>query len=237
MKRKLHIFCDFDGTITKGDTTDFLLEELADPAWRDVEKEWEAGKIGSKECMQKQVPLIRGGTEAVIAALKSVKVEQSFAPFANWCRQKQIPLTIVSDGIDFVIRHILSREEILVNGIIANHLSENEFGYLSLSSPKQPGYGASCSSGVCKCQVLSAEVSNPVKVVIGDGRSDFCWAPEADILFAKSKLYSYCQTNNIACRSFANFSDIRMALEEILVPQTAQEIAPQFVQEFPAWAS
>ena len=30
----MHVICDFDGTISRGDTTDLVLEHLADPAWR-----------------------------------------------------------------------------------------------------------------------------------------------------------------------------------------------------------
>jgi len=33
----MRIICDFDGTITPQDTTDRVLEALADPAWRELE--------------------------------------------------------------------------------------------------------------------------------------------------------------------------------------------------------
>jgi hypothetical protein len=29
------------------------------PSWRDVEEEWQAGEIGSRECMTRQVSLLR----------------------------------------------------------------------------------------------------------------------------------------------------------------------------------
>ena len=43
----LSISCDFDGTITRSDTVDAILEQFALPQWTDVEAEWAAGKIGS----------------------------------------------------------------------------------------------------------------------------------------------------------------------------------------------
>jgi len=46
---QLSISCDFDGTITCADTVDAILEHFAMPAWLDVEAEWKAGKIGSRE--------------------------------------------------------------------------------------------------------------------------------------------------------------------------------------------
>ncbi|MEZ4537363.1 MAG: hypothetical protein R3D26_20540 [Cyanobacteriota/Melainabacteria group bacterium] len=47
--KKLEIFCDFDGTITVGDTVDLLLEKLALPEWEALEL-WQKGEISSGEC-------------------------------------------------------------------------------------------------------------------------------------------------------------------------------------------
>ena len=35
----MQIFCDFDGTITRQDTTDYILNRLANPAWEEIEAE------------------------------------------------------------------------------------------------------------------------------------------------------------------------------------------------------
>ena len=40
---KYIFFCDFDGTVTKEDVIDRILEEFADPMWKDIERvlgEW-----------------------------------------------------------------------------------------------------------------------------------------------------------------------------------------------------
>ena len=55
---RLHFAIDFDGTIALEDTTDVLLDRRADPAWLDVETEWLAGRIGSRECLAQQAALI-----------------------------------------------------------------------------------------------------------------------------------------------------------------------------------
>ena len=74
MSSLMEVYCDFDGTITKGDTIDVLLEELAHPSWRDVEERWVRGEIGSRECMAQQVPLIQGGWSAVEKILDHVRI-------------------------------------------------------------------------------------------------------------------------------------------------------------------
>ena len=57
----MRIICDFDGTITPQDTTDRVLEALADPAWRELEAQWVAAEITASECMRRQIALIGGG--------------------------------------------------------------------------------------------------------------------------------------------------------------------------------
>lgn len=213
MTARVEVYCDFDGTITQGDTIDVLLEALGDPRWREIEARWERGEIGSRECMALQVPLLRGGWKAIEKVLSGVKVDPTFAEFATWCRQSGVPLRIVSDGIDRVIHHLLAREGVRVDYVWANHLNESADGQLSLSFPYAPTV-AGCSSGLCKCKILDAGTRKTVKVVIGDGRSDFCWSTECDILFAKAKLLQHCKKNNISCVPFDNFKAVRVALEK-----------------------
>ena len=63
MPSRVRIFVDFDGTISLEDTTDVVLERFADPSWQKVEAEWLAGHIGSRECMKRQVELMRATPE------------------------------------------------------------------------------------------------------------------------------------------------------------------------------
>lgn len=230
MSTKIEVFCDFDGTITAGDTIDILLEQLALPSWHDVEARWEAGEIGSRECMALQVPLIQGGWNAIHNVLETVvKVDPTFAPFAGWCKQNSIPLRVVSDGIDKVIKHILNREKIVVDTVWANHLVEGENNALSLEFPFAAPI-SECGSGLCKCKIVNNS-NRPLRVVIGDGRSDFCWSAQADLVFAKSKLRKHCKDNGIHHVPFENFADISACLEGYLKEEIELRptLAPKFV--------
>lgn len=230
MSSIVDVYCDFDGTITVGDTIDILLERLADPSWEEIEARWVRGEIGSRECMALQVPLLRGGWQAVLKELDSVKVDPSFARFARWCRQNGVPLRIVSDGMDKVIHYILKREGIQVDGVFANHLVEDADGTLRLVFPHAP-QRVNCGAGVCKCQILEAGRNRSMKAVIGDGRSDFCWSEEADLLFAKSKLLEHCKSIGKPCVAYTDFDVISRVLTEVLeqVPVSAAQLQPFFV--------
>src|SRR5207248_206551 len=82
-----------DGTVARPDTVDELLEALAEPAWRAIEKQWQRGEIDSRECMARQIPLLRGGWNAIAQFLdERVVVHASFAPFARWCARRGLAL-------------------------------------------------------------------------------------------------------------------------------------------------
>ena len=133
-------------------------------------------------------------------------------------------MRIVSDGMDGVIYYLLNREKITVDSVVANRLIELPNGQLKLEFP----YGSTrnhCTSGVCKTEVLDSRhffgwhgFSHASKVVIGDGKSDFCWAPAADVLFAKHKLLKYCVANGISCHAYDNFRNVQAVLEAQVMP-------------------
>jgi 2,3-diketo-5-methylthio-1-phosphopentane phosphatase len=222
MSTFVEVYCDFDGTITRGDTIDVLLERLADPQWQSIEERWVKGEIGSRECMRLQVPLIKGGWEAIQTVLDDVKIDPTFRNFAGWCRKNGVSLKVVSDGIDKVIHHILKREKIHVDNVWANHLHEHEDGRLELTFPHAPQI-AGCSSGLCKCKILSSGSNRYVKAVVGDGRSDFCWVADADLVFAKNSLLKHCRETGIKVTAYEDFTVVRSVLQDVITSVPAGE--------------
>lgn len=208
----LEILCDFDGTIAPIDTVDYLLERLADPGWRLLEEQWIRGEIDSSACMTAQVALIRGGWRAIRRALEEVRLDPSFAAFAAWCRAARIPLRVVSEGIEQVIIHLLRREGVLVDEVWAPRLAERSNGAPELRLPARGS--ALCGAALCKCAFVTTAASAPFRVLIGDGRSDFCISRRADLVFACSKLAIHCEQNDISFVPFLGFDTVRRLLEQ-----------------------
>jgi 2-hydroxy-3-keto-5-methylthiopentenyl-1-phosphate phosphatase len=207
----LEILCDFDGTISPVDTVDFLLERLADPSWRLLEAQWIRGEIGSRECMAAQIALVRGGWPAIRRALGEVRLDPGFAGFASWCRASRIPLRVVSEGIAQVITFLFRREGILIADVRAARLVQRPGGGLAMRFPSAGD--ALCGAGICKCAFFGTFEPHPLRVLIGDGRSDFCSSRRADLVFACSKLAIHCAQNDIPFRPFTGFDDVRRFLE------------------------
>ena len=215
----MRIYCDFDGTISTLDTTDHVLSRLADPAWAEIEADWLAGRINAARCMREQVALIGGDDAQLDAVLDTVEVDEGFVAFVGWCRSQAIPVTVVSDGVDYFIRRILGRHGLDDLPIISNRLA----GVPGGRRLQQPWMRTGCAagSGVCKCEIVAppggAAGDGPV-VFVGDGRSDFCVSARADILFAKDGLATYARGRGQPFHPYQTFNDVMATLSALRAP-------------------
>jgi 2-hydroxy-3-keto-5-methylthiopentenyl-1-phosphate phosphatase len=103
------VFLDFDGTITRRDATDAILEAFADPGWLDIEAAWVAGRIGSRECLAAQIGLVAASRQQVDHLLDGIEVDPGLARLFEVCTTKGLPVHIISDGFDYCIQRILGR--------------------------------------------------------------------------------------------------------------------------------
>src|SRR5438128_48801 len=103
------LFLDFDGTITRRDAVDAILETYADAAWLTFESEWREGRIGSRDCLRAQMALVRASRKQLDALLDEIEIDQGFVALLEMCARHDIPAHIISDGFDYCIRRILGR--------------------------------------------------------------------------------------------------------------------------------
>lgn len=187
----LSVFCDFDGTIALEDVTDRLLESFALPSWREVEAHWLAGRIGSRECMARQVDLIRAVPAQLDRLIDCVTIDPDFAAFVRHVRGLGGTLVVVSDGLDYAIHRILARHGLDHLPVYANHLEFLGANRWRLAFPHALSACAK-ASGTCKCAVIHAAPARRSRILVGDGTSDFCAAGAVDMVLAKGKLARYC---------------------------------------------
>jgi 2-hydroxy-3-keto-5-methylthiopentenyl-1-phosphate phosphatase len=213
--RSWTILCDFDGTVTLEDVVDGLLERFGQPGWQSLEDDWRAGRIGSRDCMQRQVALLDASVEELNDYIDHVPVDPDFPAFVAAARSAGHQLSIVSDGLDYAIRRILKRHRLADLPVAANSLSP-------AAAPRRwqltsPYAAADCMSGNCKCARLQSARAHPDQPVllIADGRSDFCVSAEADFVFAKSQLITHCRALGTAHEPIADFRAARALLARL----------------------
>ena len=206
----MRIICDFDGTITLSDTTDAVLEALAPDAWRELEDDWVAGRISAAACMRGQIALVGGSKAALDRVLDRVELDPGFSAFVTWCDRQGLPVSIVSDGVDYFIQRILARHNLAHLPVIANQLA----GVAGAWALNQPWSRAGCAggSGVCKCEAIRSDAPSVRTVYVGDGRSDFCVSGRVDVLFAKGALADYAEARSQPFTPFDTFGDVTRAL-------------------------
>jgi 2,3-diketo-5-methylthio-1-phosphopentane phosphatase len=199
------ILCDFDGTISVEDITDSLLERFGRPGWQDIEQAWRRGEIGSHDCMAQQVGLLEATRADIDAHLDTLSIDRAFVHFAAAAREAGVPLTIVSDGLDYAIRRILGHYGLRDLPVIANRLQAVGDKGWRLDFPHGK---TGCRSGNCKCSCAGrARVERKRVLLIGDGASDFCVAGEVDLVFAKHRLIEHCRAAAIPYVPITSFAD------------------------------
>jgi 2-hydroxy-3-keto-5-methylthiopentenyl-1-phosphate phosphatase len=218
------MFVDFDGTITRGDTTDVILERFADAQWRKVEADWVAGRIGSRDCLARQIDLVRASPEALDDLVGAVEFDPGFPIFVNLCRQHGVPVTVVSDGLDRVANAILARAGVDVP-LIANRLEWLGRDRWRLAFPHARSDCRS-AAGNCKCTTLGA-APETTAVLIGDGRSDICAAESADLVLAKGTLAEHCRGVGLAFIPFTDFAGATSLLADWIGAQKRREHLPR----------
>jgi 2-hydroxy-3-keto-5-methylthiopentenyl-1-phosphate phosphatase len=193
---KCRVLVDFDGTIALTDTTDLLLERFAQPQWHSIEDDWKAGRIGSRECMVRQIDLVRATPAQIDAFVDSIEIDPGFARFVDFVQDLGYPVAVVSDGLDRTIGSVLDRYGIDIE-YFANRLEWRGGDRWRLSFPHARS-DCSALSGNCKCSFAEG-VPRQLKVLVGDGRSDFCLAGRADLVLAAHRVRRFQSSHDAVC--------------------------------------
>jgi 2,3-diketo-5-methylthio-1-phosphopentane phosphatase len=199
-------FCDFDGTITKRDTLDFLLEEHADERWLIYEEEWKQGIIGSRTCLEKQIECIdKFSMKNFEDFIEKIEIDESFITFYHEVLERKLPFYIISDGFNLIIERVFKKYHLPKPIIFSNQLTIQEDKLVPSFPRSNPGL-CLVQSGMCKCSVIENEKKEII--YIGDGKSDLCASRLAKTLFAKGNLQKLCNDVNRAFLPFTNFAEI-----------------------------
>jgi 2-hydroxy-3-keto-5-methylthiopentenyl-1-phosphate phosphatase len=218
------VLCDFDGTIATEDVTDSILTRFAAPEWQAIEAEWRSGRIGSRDCMARQVALIRATPAELDEHLATVEIDPHFADFVGLCRAHGMPVTVVSDGLDYAINALLAREGLADVPVIANRLESTGPDSYRLDFPNSNSDCRS-ASGNCKCLIAALGEAPSQTLLIGDGVSDMCAAGVVDLVFAKHTLLDHCRKAGLAHVPCLNFADAE-SLMTALIDDSAVGVEP-----------
>jgi 2-hydroxy-3-keto-5-methylthiopentenyl-1-phosphate phosphatase len=204
---KRAVLTDFDGTVTRTDVAEDILEEFAPPRWWDIEEEHRARKIGTREAMVRQFALVRAKEADILRFVdEHVELDETFPGFVEYCRYRDIRLEIVSEGLDFYLRALLRKWR--VDLPVRTNRAVFEGGRIRISYPYADPTCTLC--GTCKLLRLFELRTQGYRIAyVGDGHSDLCPAIEADVVFAKKELADLCREEAIDFIPFDTFADVQ----------------------------
>jgi len=203
------VFCDFDGTFAAKDIGNRLFTHFSGGKNKELIERWKKGEISSRECLLGEAEMARLSVEDFHGFLDRCELRDGAEEFYQKITGAGIPFYIVSDGIDIYIEHILGRRGL--NGIdyfcnrgrIAGNRMFLEFPYDNDGCQR---------CGTCKgarmARILEGLDTKPRVIFIGDGLSDICALPHADLIFARGDLLEYCRSHGYEAVEYRDFFDI-----------------------------
>ncbi|MCH5583988.1 2-hydroxy-3-keto-5-methylthiopentenyl-1-phosphate phosphatase [Shimazuella sp. AN120528] len=216
MSKKPIIFCDFDGTITQSDNIVSIMKHFAPPEWETLKDKVLSQSLSVKEGVGKMFSLLPSTLkEEIIRYVKEIGIIRAgFAEFIAHTKEQDIPLYIVSGGIDFFVYPILDpyidRDHIYCNA--------SDFSKETIDIIWPHACDAHCSNdcGCCKPSILRQFDSTKYeKIVIGDSITDLQAAKLADRVYARDFLIQKCEELQIPYTPFEQFTDIIQDLKGV----------------------
>lgn len=210
--KKIKFYLDFDGTITQTDVVDMVLERFADPSWKDIEEEWAEEKIGSRECLSRQIALVRATPQDIKDLCGEVRLSGGFVSFLQTTQKLDIPVKIVSDGFELIIRTILEKQLGADAGLLhkvpvySNRIEWDGGKPKAVFLSEDP-----CRHGCANCKpevIKNTAWFDDTIIFVGDGHSDRHASEICNLTFAKDNLLEFCRQNYIDHEPFTDFGDI-----------------------------
>jgi 2-hydroxy-3-keto-5-methylthiopentenyl-1-phosphate phosphatase len=211
----IRVFCDFDGTVCQQDVGEQFFRSFAGVKVDASVRQLLNGEITMQAWLTELCNSISSiKHDDFFTYVDQFSVDTHFSGFVRFCADRDVSVTILSDGIDAYVKRILSNAGLSQIPLYANHAEFSE-EKLQVSFPFSDAECDLC--GNCKRNhMLNTSADEDVIIYVGDGYSDRCPIRYADVVFAKRQLIKYCQQQNITFFEFNHFGDVQEKMEEIL---------------------
>ena len=211
---KFIFFTDFDGTITVQDSNDFLTDNLGYGAAERKKGNGDVlfGRRHFRDLFHEMLASISTPFDQCIATLlENIKLDPGFRAFFDWARANNVPVVVLSGGMEPIIRallaHYLGEAEAATLQIVSNNvaalpgksINDVDGWEIVFHDERYVCHDAMAREGLTRCSGFGHDKSleirpyanlpadqRPVLFYAGDGVSDLSAAKETDLLFAKA---------------------------------------------------
>jgi 2-hydroxy-3-keto-5-methylthiopentenyl-1-phosphate phosphatase len=226
------ILVDYDGTVSRHDVGDLLLERhVADTALvATMDRAYDDGLLGSRDLIRWDMEVLPRDAALLRAEAAAIPQDETFPAFIRTARAAGAVVEIVSDGLGFYVAPNLARlDPALADLPVATNANRVD-GPSGVTFPY--GHPACLVCGTCKRERVRLHGAGGRAVVfVGDGTSDRYAAHHADVVFAKAALLAWGRATGRRFLAWDRFSEIEAwfaaALRDGRLPATHADL--------PAW--
>ncbi len=211
------IFCDFDGTVTKKDNIVSIMKQFAPPEWEMWKDQVLSRSVSIQEGVGNMFHLLPSSLKQEITkfVLENIEIRDGFSEFVQYTKKKHIPLYIVSGGMDFFVKPILSPFD-LIAGVYCN---EADFSGEKIKIHWPHSCDEECTNqncGCCKPAIIRGiSNTNTHAIVIGDSVTDLEASKISHTVIARDYLAEKCDELSIPFHPFDTFYDCIDILEKL----------------------
>jgi 2-hydroxy-3-keto-5-methylthiopentenyl-1-phosphate phosphatase len=216
------LFIDFDFTITTDDVGNRLYTYFSGGLNEPLVKRWLKREISSFTCLTEEARMCHGTPADFVSYVDKFEIDPGFGKIVDLCRGSEIPFWVLSDGLDFYIRHILAKYGFDDVPFDSNH-AEFINGGLEISLPYWSEKCAEC--GNCKGERIRAlKREDDTVIYIGDGLSDLCGCSQANLIFAKDDLADFLRKDAIDFIEYTDLTEVALKLREIVKTSSFKQV-------------
>lgn len=229
------LFCDFDGTLSAGETFADLLRNYAADAEQHIARIHDLSlplHVGVR-AMLESIPSDRYAQ--ALADSDAVPLRAGLPELLDFCDGHRVPFVVVSGGLEDMIRRKLGPLTERVAAIHALQIDATgpflaprsafeeapEFVSKPAVMAHHLGPEGRAPKGLAAVAV-GPDAGTPIeRVAIGDSTTDLRMACLAERVFARDRLCAYLDDRDVAYTPFETFHDVRAALEAAWGPAPA----------------
>jgi 2-hydroxy-3-keto-5-methylthiopentenyl-1-phosphate phosphatase len=200
------VFCDFDGTITIAETFVAMVTRFAPEVSALVLPEIYAKKVTLRQGVRQMLESIPSASyPEIIEFTRSQPMRAGFVEFLDFLKTEQIPIVIISGGLQGMVEAVLAP---FIDRIEAIHAIDVDTSgeYLQVKSRYESG-----TEMVAKAEIMN-QYSADESIAIGDSITDWKMAMAASIVFARPPLTQYLDEQQKSYICWHDFIDIRDAI-------------------------
>ncbi len=210
MNKKIAFVSDFDGTITKDDFFNYVVDAYLDDTALSPWQEYRTGKKTQFDALNEIFGKIRVKETELDNLISQIYIDPHVNSVWDLCQDRNIPMYICSAGNDYYIKKLIGEDiknyniKLITNTATYSKEDGMQMEPLPLSSPFYDK-----DVGISKSKIIEKLKSDGYFVIFaGDGPPDVAPAMLSDVVFARKYLLSECQKLSKATQNFDSYKNI-----------------------------